>query len=151
MHSMIQKNAVLHDPDRRGPPISLLVRTLVFAIATMFSAIAMSSIPRQGIAGDLREVVERIKPSVVAVGTYQSTRRPPANVRGTGFVVADGVHVVTNAHVLPEELNTGRREELAVFIGEGEHTEFRQANKVAVDVEHDIAVLAVVFQVTHDE
>jgi S1-C subfamily serine protease len=143
MHSMIQLDAVLRDPDRPGTPISLVVRTLAFAIAAVLSAVAMLSVPRQGIAGDLREIVQRIKPSVVAVGSYQSTRRPPANLRGTGFVVADGVHVITNAHVLPEQLNTDRREKLAVFIGRGERTEFRQAKKVAVDVEHDIAVLQI--------
>lgn len=143
MHSMIQQNNVHGDPDRPGTPISLGVRALVFTVATTLSAVAMFSVPPQGIADDLREVVERIKPSVVAVGSYQSTRRPPANLRGTGFVVADGVHVITNAHVLPEKLNTARREMLAVFIGRGQRTEFRQANKVAVDVERDIALLRI--------
>jgi len=143
MHAMIQQKAVLHDPDRPGTPISLGVRMLVFAVATMLSAIAMFSVARQGIADDLREVVERIKPSVVAVGSYQSTRRPPANLRGTGFIVADGLHVITNAHVLPENLNTARREMLGVFIGRGQRTELRQAKKVAVDDEHDIAILRI--------
>jgi serine protease Do len=140
---MIQQKAFLGDPDRPGTPISIGVRALVFALATMLSGIAFFWVPRQGIADDLSEVVQRIKPSVVAVGSYQSTRRPPANLRGTGFVVADGLHVITNAHVLPEKLNTARREMLGVFIGRGQRTELREANKVAVDDEHDIAILRI--------
>jgi len=41
------------------------------------------------------------KPSIVGVGTVQKTRRPPNILRGTGFVVADGLHVITNAHIIP--------------------------------------------------
>ncbi len=143
MHTMIQQNTVLRDPERPGAPIALVVWSLAVALLVMLPALALLSLPRAGIAGDLRETVQRIKPSVVAIGSYQSTRRPPANLRGTGFVVVDGLHVITNAHVLPEALDKGHREMLAVFVGRGKHTEFRQAKKVAVDVEHDIAILRI--------
>jgi S1-C subfamily serine protease len=140
---MIRQNSVFRNRDLPGMPMAVVVRTLALVLLAMLPALALFSVPRPGIAGDLREAVQRIKPSVVAVGSYQSTRRPPANLRGTGFVVADGLHVITNAHVLPEALDTGHREMLAVFIGRGERTEFRQAKKVAVDPEHDIAILRI--------
>ena len=140
---MIRQNSVFRNRDLPGMPVAVVVRTLALVLLAMLPALALFSVPRPGIAGDLREAVQRIKPSVVAVGSYQSTRRPPANLRGTGFVVADGLHVITNAHVLPEALDTGHREMLAVFIGRGDRTEFRQAKKVAVDSEHDIAILRI--------
>ncbi len=140
---MIRQNSVFRNRDLPGMPMAVVVRTLALVLLAMLPALALFSVPRPGIAGDLREAVQRIKPSVVAVGSYQSTRRPPANLRGTGFVVADGLHVITNAHVLPEALDTGHREMLAVFIGRGDRTEFRQAKKVAVDPEHDIAILRI--------
>ena len=123
--------------------MTFVVRTLAFAIAAILSALALISLPRQGLPGNLPEAVQRIKPSVVAIGTYQSTRRPPANLRGTGFVVADGSHVITNAHVLPETLDDGHREILAVFVGEGPNGQLRPTEKVAVDEEHDIALLRI--------
>ena len=49
----------------------------------------------------LVDTIARVKPSIVGVGTVQKTRRPPSILRGTGFVVADGRHVITNAHVIP--------------------------------------------------
>ena len=41
--------------------------------------------------------IVRVKPAIVGVATVQKTRRPPVKLLATGFVVADGLHVVTNA------------------------------------------------------
>ena len=65
----------------------------------------------------LPDTIERVKPAIVGIGTVQKTRRPPGVLGGTGFVVADGNHVITNAHVIPEKLNTRYHEFLAVFTG----------------------------------
>ncbi len=48
----------------------------------------------------LPDTVERVKPAVVLVGTYLATDAPRFRYVGTGFVVGDGLRVVTNAHVL---------------------------------------------------
>lgn len=45
-------------------------------------------------AAALPDAIERVKPSIVGVGTVQHTRRPPSEFRGTGFVVGDGRHVI---------------------------------------------------------
>jgi S1-C subfamily serine protease len=92
-------------------------------------------------AAELSETIKRIKPSIVGIGTYQKTRRPPAVLRGTGFVVADGRHVVTNAHVLPETLNEWNKEFLAVFVGRGRNISVRRVERVAADADHDVAVV----------
>ena len=73
----------------------------------------------QGHADELIETIKRIKKSVVAVGTYQRLRRPPAKLLGTGFAVADGKHIVTSAHVIPDKLEDMPKENLAVFIRTG--------------------------------
>ena len=53
----------------------------------------------------LPDIIDKIKPAIVAVGAFQKTRRQPSIFRGTGFVIADSLHVVTNAHVVPEKLD----------------------------------------------
>jgi S1-C subfamily serine protease len=53
----------------------------------------------------LPDTIAKVKSSVVAIGTFQKTRRPPSVFRGTGFVIGDGLYVATNAHVLPEKLD----------------------------------------------
>ena len=55
----------------------------------------------------LPDTIEKVKPAVVAIGTFQKTRRPPSIFRGTGFVVGDGLHIITNAHVLPDKIDRG--------------------------------------------
>ncbi|RME33929.1 MAG: serine protease [Gammaproteobacteria bacterium] len=94
-------------------------------------------------AADLADLVVRIKPAVVAIGTLQQTRRPPARYLGTGFAVGDGRRIVTNAHVLPAELDEARRETLTVFTGQGRKVQARTARLVRRDGDHDLALLAI--------
>ena len=89
----------------------------------------------------LPETIDLIEPGIVGIGTVQKTRRPPAKLTGTGFVVGDGRHVITNAHVIPDKINTAKLEYLAVFTGKGNNPQARQAVKVKVDETHDLVLL----------
>ncbi len=94
-------------------------------------------------ANELADTIGKVKPSIVGIGTYQRTRTPPAVFRGTGFVVADGLHVLTNAHVLPEAIDRTQFESLAVFAQDGKDQSARQAAVVTVDEVHDTALLKI--------
>jgi serine protease Do len=91
----------------------------------------------------LSETITLVKPGVVAIATHQKTRRPPNKFLGTGFVVGDGTLVATNAHVVPEVLSVENREQLVIMYGPGERTQIRQAKQVAIDVQHDMALLKI--------
>lgn len=94
--------------------------------------------------GELTQTIEAIKPSIVGIGTYQKTRSPAVNFMGTGFVVGDGLHVVTNAHVIPELMDSEKMESLIVLTArDGKDPGFRTAIKIAHDKEHDIALLKI--------
>mgnify|MGYP000904109983 CR=1 FL=1 len=96
------------------------------------------------VGAELPDIVDRVRPSVVAVGTYQATRSPPFVMRGTGFVVGDGRQVATNAHVLPDALDVAAGETLVIAIRAGNATaQPRAAKAVAVDRSHDLAVLRI--------
>ena len=108
-------------------------RALVLALSAVLVAPAA--------AGSLPETIARVKPGVVGVGTVQQTRRPPVNLLATGFVVADGSYVVTNAHAIPAMLPSGGSKEfLAVLTGERNGTVY-PAKVVRVDNVHDLALL----------
>ncbi len=62
-----------------------------------------------GAFGGLADTAGMVGRSIVAVGTFQAMRRPPSVFLGTGFAVADGRHILTNAHVLPEKLDKAHR------------------------------------------
>ena len=87
------------------------------------------------------DVVAKIKPSVVGIGIHTPTSRPQNVLRGTGFVIGDGRYVVTNAHVLPTELDDSLLQKMAVFIGSGKEAKVRQAEIVVTSDLYDLAIL----------
>ncbi|MGA7802289.1 MAG: serine protease [Gammaproteobacteria bacterium] len=120
---------------RRGLVVGL---ALAIGLLTTLPALA---VPPTAIA--LPNTITRIKPSIVGVGTVERTRRPPVELLGTGFAVGDGRHVLTNAHVVPKLLDKGDFEYLAVFSGQGNNAKTHQAEVVATDRSHDLAVLKI--------
>ena len=96
-----------------------------------------------GASSALPDTIQKVKPSIVAVGTYQKTRSPAFAFRGTGFVVGDGTLVATNAHVLPEKLAEQERETLVIVTTAGGEAQPRTATRVAVSAAHDLAVLRI--------
>lgn len=92
-------------------------------------------------AAELTQTIERVKPSIVAVGTFNKTRSPAAQFVGTGFAVGDGRHVVTNAHVVARPLEAEKNEARIVFVSRAGEPQPREAELVAVDRDHDIALL----------
>lgn len=114
---------------------SVFVSLFVLTLSAGFSAVSADNA--------LSQTIEKIRPSIVGIGTVMQTRSPPASFRGTGFVVGDGLHIITNAHVVSPLLDTEQKEMLAIFVGRGESAQARQATKVAVDAEHDLALLKI--------
>ncbi len=94
-------------------------------------------------AADLPRTIAVVKKSVVGIGSFQKTRSPAVRFSGTGFIVGDGLSVITNAHVLPAVLDTAALETLGIVIARGEEIEFRAATVVSVDREHDLAHLVI--------
>ena len=95
---------------------------------------------------DRTATIERVKASVVAVGTFEAARAPAFQFRGTGFAVGDGTIIVTNAHVLPTELDARKVEKLAILLPasrgtDGEQADVREARPLAVDPGSDLALL----------
>lgn len=91
---------------------------------------------------DMADVIARVKPSVVVVGTFKATDNPRFRMRGTGFVVGDGRMVVTNAHVLPDASEDATNVSLVVQVRTAERElQMRQATVLEVDRLHDLALL----------
>ena len=92
---------------------------------------------------DIVDLLPRIKLSVVGVGTQHPLRSPHNRLAGTGFVVADGHYVVTNAHVPPALLETEKGETLAVMTRGPGGVDMRRAEKVFSDPDHDLLLLRI--------
>lgn len=111
-------------------------RVCWLALATLYSATACAH------AAELAEVIAGVKPSVVAIGSYEKGRTPAVVFTGTGFAVGDGLSIITNAHVVYDPSAPSSRR-LGIIVGSGSQFEFRAAESVLMDKEHDLAHLRV--------
>lgn len=90
---------------------------------------------------DLRAAVERVKPSVVAIGSHVPARHPAVIYYGTGWVTGDGLSVITNSHVLPEPGQPGADDNWGIVEADGDRVRFRPLTLVARDKPHDLVHL----------
>lgn len=93
---------------------------------------------------DLADTIERIKPALVVVGTFNKLKSPSFAMRGTGFVVGNGRLVATNSHVIPETTGVDPgQDSLVILARQGTETRPYPAQLVARDTEHDLALLRI--------
>ena len=115
-----------------------LARQLVVMLAVLVMALpglALSALP---------DLIARVKPSVVAVGTFDRTRSPAFILRGTGFVLGNGSLVATNAHVIPESLNASGSEAVVIRLTSSSGEVLQRVARVAAsDKSHDLALLRI--------
>jgi len=96
----------------------------------------------------LPDLIGKVRPGVVGVGTAYQPRQPNVKgdrivYRGTGFVVGDGRHIVTNAHVVAVALDVDNHQTLAIFSGRGDSAIAHVAQVVRRDDAHDLALLEI--------
>jgi len=112
-------------------------------ITLFFCTLVLSALLPHHAQADLVETIKKIKPAVVGLGVYRKTRVPPAVVLASGFIVADGLHVITNEHVvsrLPEGMDSS---DMVIFTGHGKQAVVRKVKLLEVDKIHDLAILKI--------
>lgn len=117
----------------------------VRAAASVSTMLALLALAAAGAYAGLPEAIERVKPSVVAVGTFQKMRSPAFVFRGTGFAVDDGTVVATNAHVVSPAIQAESGEVMMVLVhvSGAKVPQPREARVIAMDKEHDLALLRI--------
>jgi S1-C subfamily serine protease len=107
----------------------------------LLAGLAAACVLGPATGADLTAVIPSVKRSVVGIGTFERTRSPSTVFFGTGFVVGDGLSVITNAHVVPDSVDEAHMEQIGIVTGDGDTVRFRPAQLVARDKEHDLAHL----------
>jgi len=114
------------------------LRSLAAVLALAATAVGAQNAPSLPSAP---EIIARIKPSVVLVGTFNPLANPRFAFRGTGFAVADGTRIATNAHVLPEP-GAEQESQLVVQVKQPSGSwEIRKVQDVRLERSHDLAIL----------
>lgn len=115
--------------------------TLPWAAMLFAGLLCVAQTPAR--AADFTKTIATVKQSVVGVGTHQRTRSPAIRFVATGFAVGDGLSIITNAHSIPDVLDTTNFESLGVVVGSGRDVQFRAATLEGLDKEHDLAHLRI--------
>ncbi|MCE4554100.1 S1C family serine protease [Roseateles cellulosilyticus] len=119
------------------PPLPLTRRHLL-------AAAALGGLARGAHAEPLPALIARAKRSVVVVGSYGLLDNPRFGFRATGFAVADGLHVLTSAHVVPSEAPGRVDQSIAVQVWTPELAwQLRSARLVQKDRRNDLALLEI--------
>src|SRR5512135_923501 len=120
-----------------------MVRTAREIAATLL--LASWLFPAAASADSTVDTIDRVKGSVVAIGTFERTRTPPFQFKGTGFAVGDGTIIVTNSHVVSAALDPARLEVLAILLPAAgkDQVQVREAKRLSVDVDSDLALLKI--------
>ncbi len=117
------------------------LRLGILGIAIAIALTPVAAVCHPSLSEQLPDLVRTLKQSLVGIGTFQALRRPPVELKGSGFVVQDGLHIITNYHVIPTGIDASAHERMVVIVGNGRHYKDRDAEVVAVDAEHDLALL----------
>lgn len=89
------------------------------------------------------DMVAHHRQAVIAIGTYKADDRPSVRYYGTGFVVADGRMIVTNAHVVNAIRQAGLLENLRLYQPDTTSVQGLDAKVLSMDAHHDVALLGV--------
>jgi S1-C subfamily serine protease len=111
-----------------------LILAAALSLGASFAALGEPSRPA---------TIERIKPSVVAVGSFERLRNPQFAFAGTGFVVGDGTLVATNEHVVAKLITPEGRGVLSIAVRTAGGVRVRTAKMLAADSAVDLALLRV--------
>ena len=104
--------------------------------------VSLSALIGMPLRAEMTQSIEKMKPSVVVVGTFKNTNSPRFSLRGTGFVVGNGNMAVTNAHVLPQPSEADVASDLVVQIRLGDDKfQIRAVTVLDIDTIHDLALL----------
>ncbi|HKY01554.1 MAG TPA: serine protease [Burkholderiales bacterium] len=88
------------------------------------------------------DIIQRVKASIVAVGTYLPSRSPQFSFRSTGFVVGDGTLIITNAHSLAQSIDIQQMERFVISLPNS-GKQGMEVEIVSTDRQHDLALLRI--------
>ncbi|WP_420474462.1 S1 family peptidase [Noviherbaspirillum sp. ST9] len=115
----------------------------IHRLAPVCLSLVIATFVAPAAATDLPDTIARVKPSIVGIATLKKTRTPPIHFIGTGFVVGDGLTVITNAHVVKQVGVEDTSELLGVLTGTNQAADMRSATVVSTDPDRDLALLRI--------
>ena len=94
-------------------------------------------------AKGLPKLIKETKPSIVGIAMFTPLESRSASILGTGFVVGDGKHIVTNYHVVSKALDPTIVQYYVALSGTGPNPQMHKMTLLEIDPVHDLALLSI--------
>lgn len=94
-------------------------------------------------ANELPLQIKQTKPSVVGIALFTPLESRAASILGTGFVIGDGKHIVTNYHVVSKDLDPTIVQYYVALSGSGPNPTMHRMTVLEIDPVHDLALLSI--------
>ncbi|WP_162532456.1 S1C family serine protease [Candidatus Scalindua japonica] len=89
----------------------------------------------------LVETINRIKPSIIAVGTYHPLSRPAVKFYGTGFVISRNGFAITAEHVISAIARNGEMGNLYAFFPDTGNSIKVSAKLISKNIKYDLSII----------
>lgn len=117
------------------------LKPTLFQGATRLALLMFLALLSASVSATLTDTIEKVTPSVVAIGLYTPIESNGNQVLGTGFVVGDGSYAITNYHVVSTVLDPQIVQHYVVIHGSGTDVKAFKAEVVEIDPLHDLALV----------
>jgi S1-C subfamily serine protease len=94
-------------------------------------------------ANGLPQLIKQTKPSIVGIAMFTPLESRSASILGTGFVIGDGKHIVTNYHVVSRDLDPTIVQYYVALSGTGPNPQMHKMTLLEIDPVHDLALLSI--------
>lgn len=121
----------------------LFTKRFRFRLSLLFCLLLSVSASHAHDQIELVDLIKQSKPSVVSIAMYTPLKSKAPNILGTGFVVGNGKYIVTNYHVVSEELDIQIVQYYVALSGEGKSPTLHKMTLVDIDPVHDLAILSI--------
>ena len=122
----------------QGKSVSIVKFVSLILLCILFSKLVSAS---EKLA--LPSLIKQIKPSVVGIALFTPLEANAPKLRGSGFVVGNGQYIITNYHVVAQELDENIVQHYVALSGEGKAPKAHKMEIIDVDPVHDLALLSI--------
>lgn len=121
----------------------LKIQSFVMHFKLLLFILLFSQVPIAYSDNSLPQLVKQIKPSIVGIALFTPLEANAPKLRGSGFVVGNGKYVVTNYHVVAQELDPNIVQHYVALSGEGRTPKAHKMEVIDIDPVHDLAILSI--------
>ncbi|ODS33219.1 MAG: protease [Candidatus Scalindua rubra] len=112
-----------------------------FSYLVLLLLLICGNVTAQNYSTSLVKTIKKVKPSIIAVGTYHPLSRPPVKFYGTGFVYSKNGYAITAEHVISAIYQKDDIDNLYAFFPKTGNSEKVKARVVTENKRYDLSII----------